>query len=55
MMPQQQKAFWIQLSCLLSLVCGQSSSPFLAAEQGLLPQCQIYGRTYCLDIDAYPT
>ena len=30
------------------------SNIFLAAERGTFPNCQIYGRTYCIDIEGYP-
>ena len=30
------------------------SNLFLAAKRGAFPNCQIYGRTYCTDIEGYP-
>ena len=33
---------------------SNQSSIFLAAERGTFPNCQIYGRTYCIDIEGYP-
>ena len=30
------------------------SNVFLAAERGAFPNCEIYGRTYCTDIEGYP-
>ena len=53
--------FWNTLVVLLVgpkpkiLVSGVNTSPFLAADQNSLPDCQIYGRTYCLQIETYPT
>ena len=30
------------------------SNLFQVAKQGAFPNCQIYGRTYCTDIEGYP-
>ena len=30
------------------------SNTFIAAGEGYLPNCQIYGRTYCTEIEGYP-
>ena len=30
------------------------SNHFIAAGQGAFPNCQIYGRTYCTEIEGYP-
>ena len=33
---------------------NNQSTSFIAAGLGSFPNCQIYGRTYCTDIEGYP-
>ena len=54
----QQRPQYIYSERLIRSIESQprlnQSNLFLAAERGAFPNCQIYGRTYCTDIEGYP-